>query len=515
MYVSLTLCATIAEFLAIPSFKSIYPFQDGYSQASWPNYAENDAVESFDYPHKITVVTAASANHYCALKSFLMTMNALKHNSSGESLYTDVLKMPREGLPIPQRPPDWDDATMDDIRMAYGVPPKKSRQRPGRRVKRQLEDGHTHQAQETLIDRDRPVPDFSIIVYDLGFLPEQRESLVQLQQQGFFDQLRRFRFEAYPSFFDIETNRGEYAWKPALIKEVWDDIKRQDYTKDLDKRDHTKDLDTRDHTEALNKRDHITPKHGKMPVYKHKKDYSDVPVLLWMDTGDMVSPKFMQDIQKLVATNGGFYSPRSSGTLATLTHPDIYPALSIDDASPYQDYANCNGALAAFSPAFEPVHKLMDDWWDCAAKKSCIAPEGSNRMNHRQDQSALTIIAARDGFFCSRSPQDYGGRVHMDVHCTGIVRAYLDRWNEWDVRSSVAQVDTETYSENSSDTPPSSPVSPEQLHARLNAEYEQENQEVSFRLWRWKVRADFRKKLAAAAAKKAKDEAIDVVSASI
>lgn len=414
-----------------------------------------------------------------------MSLHALRLSSSAKSILADVLEMPREGLPIPRRPPDWDDATMDDIRMAYGVPPKASQHRRRRFTQRQDESGYTHNAHETLVDPSRPVPDFNVIVYDLGFQSDQLGTLRSMQQHEFFDQIRRFRFESYPSFFDIEENRGEYAWKPALIKEVWDEVKQI-------------------HSSVV-KRNHIDSKPGKMPIYHEtdkENDFSDVPIVLWMDTGDMVPPKFIQDIQRLVATNGGFYSPKSSGTLSQLTHPGLYPALSIEDPTQYEQTTNCNGALIAFSPAFEPIHKLMDDWWTCASKKSCIAPEGSNRMNHRQDQSALTVIAAREGFFCSRDPEDYGGRIHMDVYCTGIIRTYLDRWNEWkDANEFPSAGNLENSSLVDNDI---TQLSLEDLRNRLNTEYEQEKDEVSFRLWRWKVRADFRKALETAAREKAR-----------
>ena len=38
------------------------------------------------------------------------------------------------------------------------------------------------------------------------------------------------------------------------------------------------------------------------------------------------------------------------------------------------------------------IDKIIKPWYECALVKECIAPEGSSRENHRQDQAALTVI---------------------------------------------------------------------------------------------------------------------------
>lgn len=42
---------------------------------------------------------------------------------------------------------------------------------------------------------------------------------------------------------------------------------------------------------------------------------------------------------------------------------------------------------------------LLDAWLDCALHLQCIAPVGSHRGNHRQDQAALSLLVllSREG----------------------------------------------------------------------------------------------------------------------
>lgn len=44
--------------------------------------------------------------------------------------------------------------------------------------------------------------------------------------------------------------------------------------------------------------------------------------------------------------------------------------------------------------------ELARPWYECSITRQCIAPDGSSRKNHRQDQAALTVITARNGYKC-------------------------------------------------------------------------------------------------------------------
>jgi hypothetical protein len=57
-----------------------------------------------------------------------------------------------------------------------------------------------------------------------------------------------------------------------------------------------------------------------------------------------------------------------------------------------------NGAVVAFDT--KKTQHIIDEWYSCALNKDCIAPVGSNRSNHRQDQAILTYLTAREGRYC-------------------------------------------------------------------------------------------------------------------
>ena len=56
-------------------------------------------------------------------------------------------------------------------------------------------------------------------------------------------------------------------------------------------------------------------------------------------------------------------------------------------------------------------------WKACAVEKDCIAPAGSSRSNHRQDQAVLSYLVHRSGYpFAHDTANDL------------LVRTKCDRW---------------------------------------------------------------------------------------
>lgn len=60
---------------------------------------------------------------------------------------------------------------------------------------------------------------------------------------------------------------------------------------------------------------------------------------------------------------------------------------------------------------------MLNDWRDCALEKECISPEGSNRTNHRQDQSVLSILAHLNslGKSCRPKFEMYGMKASVFI----------------------------------------------------------------------------------------------------
>jgi hypothetical protein len=173
------------------------------------------------------------------------------------------------------------------------------------------------------------------IVYDLGLAPRELEEL-----NGNAVTIKKFQFEKYPPHLDIRVDRGQYAWKPVIVESA---LRETNFT----------------------------------------------AMALWLDAGNLVQKK-LKRVRATLEKNG-FYSPVSSGTVAQWTHPGTLAYLRAPEA--LRKRPNRNGAIVGFNPAQAGIIEMVECWKECALDPRCIAPAGSNRSNHRQDQSVLSVLA--------------------------------------------------------------------------------------------------------------------------
>jgi hypothetical protein len=174
-----------------------------------------------------------------------------------------------------------------------------------------------------------------LAVWDLGLTEQERISL----QTEFHITVFIFDYSKYPPYYDIKVAAGEYAWKPALIKET---------------------------RQALGQRTY-----------------------LWLDAGDRIQRPL--DKIFLFLDTKGFFSNATHGTVQTWTSPKMFEAID-PKFKAYLPNKMRNGAIIGFNERFEWTRDLMDTYALWANTKEIIAPEGSSRHNHRQDQSCLTLL---------------------------------------------------------------------------------------------------------------------------
>lgn len=209
-----------------------------------------------------------------------------------------------------------------------------------------------------------------IVVYNIGMNRTQLPVMDQFLENGLVDDLETFNYFKYPRFWDVAINAGEYAWKTGIVHEA--SIK---YTKDSN------------------------------------------GILVWLDAGNIVTPEFLRSIATVIRKSGGFWSPRSSKHMAQWTHPGMYEYYDADPEE-YARNSNCNGAAIGFDTSNKTImDTIIRPWLDCGLDKNCIAPPGSSRINHRQDQAALTFLAYRGGHKCHKSPTYYKLQTHRDSSC--------------------------------------------------------------------------------------------------
>ncbi|CAG8597223.1 184_t:CDS:2 [Paraglomus brasilianum] len=209
-----------------------------------------------------------------------------------------------------------------------------------------------------------------IIIYDLGLDGWQIALLNSLKSAGVFTELRKFDFSKYPDFWNIKVNAGEYGWKVGILSEL----------------------------------------------------VRDFPgILVWLDSGSFMRTPFLRNIEKLLKNDKCIASPKSSSTLFRWTHPGVYAYYGVPRPEKFRYVDNCSAGVLVFNT--HTASKLFGEWLDCALHKDCIAPEGSSRKNHRQDQAALTYLSAREGCFCRKTPIEFNVMNHMDRNCAeNIVR---------------------------------------------------------------------------------------------
>lgn len=210
-------------------------------------------------------------------------------------------------------------------------------------------------------------PTSKVIAYDLGLSEIQLDELQLLGNTWPCIEIRKFQFEKFPPYFNMEINGGQYAWKPIIIKEV------SEQTNDF---------------------------------------------VLYCDAGNIVD-KRLTWVRKII-NHDGMYCPTSSGRVIDWTHNGMLDYY--DFSSQFLCFKNLNAAVIGIDPNSTKVIKLLHDWEECALTRDCIAPLGSSRENHRMDQSALTLLSYKIGLvkrrrsiYLNRIWEPIGLRIQQDI----------------------------------------------------------------------------------------------------
>ena len=176
----------------------------------------------------------------------------------------------------------------------------------------------------------------NLIVYNLGLDSDKWEYLQNLFINNSNIEYKIFDYSKYPDWFNINIQAGQYAWKPTIIYNTM--------------------------LENTNK------------------------IIVWMDSGNLI----LQNLKPLeeFILNNGIYSVESSGDIKQWTHPKTIEYLNCY----WIDEINKNAACLGFNTSMNFVKDFILEFYNCSQIKDCIAPNGSSRKNHRQDQAVFTIL---------------------------------------------------------------------------------------------------------------------------
>ena len=165
--------------------------------------------------------------------------------------------------------------------------------------------------------------------------------------------------------------------------------KENDYIKD-NFQYKIKDFKFKDYPDFVSKRDEF----GKLGAYAWKpisifSEFQEtMKNIIWLDAGCLIT-KELRLLKNIIRKNG-FYSPQSSDNIGKWTHEKTLEKLNVPIG--YTKKRNISGGIVGFSKNSNKAYKLLEFWYQSCIDEEVIAPLGSSRLNHRQDQAILSVL---------------------------------------------------------------------------------------------------------------------------
>ncbi|KAI1316225.1 hypothetical protein EDD11_010272 [Mortierella claussenii] len=246
-----------------------------------------------------------------------------------------------------------------------------------------------------------------VIVYSMGMGPTKRKKrrFKALLEAGYIDEAIDFQFDQYPAFWQLGTQtRGEYGWKAGMIGEISQRVLSESSSSSSS----SSIKDNNNHSNT-----------NSQDIGRHESG-----IVLWLDSGDRISVAFLRWLPTFMKQYG-LWTPQSQDDMRTWTHPGLLQHYHDSWDNFAVNETNCNGAAVAFDVLNTTVREgVMKEWIQCAKTQECIAPKGSSRENHRQDQAALTYLI-KTGMkvgqgreeLCHGFPDAFGVQVNQDRYC--------------------------------------------------------------------------------------------------
>ena len=179
-----------------------------------------------------------------------------------------------------------------------------------------------------------------IVIYDLGLKEEQRSILEDTNSNFIWEELD---YSQYPSHVKIDNyHRCTRAFKAVVIYEA-------------------------------------CQKYGGL--------------LAWFD-GSVLFQEDFSELENVIKIHS-VYSPRSNRTIGQMTHPKTLPYFNLRSKDYSKKILRLNerqSGLVGINYDISWCQDLIREWKDLSLIKDCITPEGSNRDNHRQDQSIWSLL---------------------------------------------------------------------------------------------------------------------------
>jgi hypothetical protein len=203
--------------------------------------------------------------------------------------------------------------------------------------------------------------------FDMGL---QESQLRQLQEHFPFVTVHKFDYSLYPAWMNIKSAAGNYGWKAQIVEEI-------------------------------------------MTASKSR-------FLAWMDAGNVIDAPLRNELS--VAVHKGVFVALASETNEFWTHPSCIASMD----SPKRDLRRLQ--ISAAGIVFDldrlEIRALIEEWAIKSRDLTYIAPPGSSRANHRQDQAILSLLLSRhmrltrpiENYLGWHWPKDFSSfRIHQDI----------------------------------------------------------------------------------------------------
>ena len=184
----------------------------------------------------------------------------------------------------------------------------------------------------------------NLYVYDLGIDEIQINELFNLLNsfnKNITYNYIKFDYSKFPSYYNIYEKKGEYAWKSACIWQTYKNI--------------------------------------------------DSDILMWCDSANLFTSSSIEPLIDTIQKQG-IYTPSSKHTVKEWTHNKCLEYFNIEHDNIILNLQQRSGGMLCFDLNNISTHSVIKEFYNLSKIKECIAPQGSNILNHRQDQALFTIL---------------------------------------------------------------------------------------------------------------------------
>ena len=184
----------------------------------------------------------------------------------------------------------------------------------------------------------------NLYVYDLGIDEIQINELFNLLNsfnKNITYNYIKFDYSKFPSYYNIYEKKGEYAWKSACIWQTYKNI--------------------------------------------------DSNILMWCDSANLFTSSSIEPLIDTIQKQG-IYTPSSKHTVKEWTHNKCLEYFNIEHDNIILNLQQRSGGMLCFDLNNISTHSVIKEFYNLSKIKECIAPQGSNILNHRQDQALFTIL---------------------------------------------------------------------------------------------------------------------------